>query len=146
MKKIFNFILQMAAAATILSGASACNKYLNVVPDDGIATVDMAFNLRSSAIRYLATCYSYMPHDGAVAGDSAFLTGDELWDLVGRIVSNTNARVPNTYFQIARGYQSASNVRANDWAAMYQGIRCCDILVDNIERVPDMSRSEKDQW
>ena len=146
MKKVFNFILQIAAAAAILSGASACNKYLDVVPDDGIATVDMAFNLRSSAIRYLATCYSYMPHDGAVAGDSAFLTGDELWDLVGRIVSNTNTRVPNTYFQIARGYQSASNVRANDWAAMYQGIRCCDILVDNIERVPDMSRSEKDQW
>ena len=37
-------------------------------------------------------------------------------------------------------------LEANDWADMYKGIRCCDILVDNIERVPDMSRSEKDQW
>ena len=146
MKKIYKRFLQFAATVAVLLVAADCNKYLDVVPDDGIATVDMAFNLRSSAIRYLATCYSYMPKDGAPAGDSAFLTGDELWDLVGRIVSNTSARVPNTYFQIARGLQNASTVIADDWAAMYQGIRCCDILVDNIERVPDMSRTEKDQW
>ena len=146
MKKIYQRILQILAVTALMSGSVACNKYLDVVPDDGIATVDMAFNLRSTAIRYLATCYSYMPLDGAPAGDAGFLTGDELWDLVGRIVSNTSARVPNTYFQIARGYQSASNVRANDWASMYQGIRCCDILCENIERVPDMTRSEKEQW
>ena len=146
MKKLVNIFLQVAAAAVIVTGVSSCDKYLNVVPDDGIATIDMAFNLRSSAIRYPATCYSYMPHDGAPAGDSGFLTGDELWDLVGRVVSSASGRVPATYFQIARGYQSASNVIANDWAAMYQGIRCCDILLDNIERVPDMNRSEKDQW
>ena len=146
MKKIYRRILEILAATAIMFASVSCDKYLDVVPDDGIATVDMAFNLRSTAIRYLATCYSYMTLDGAPAGDAGFLTGDELWDLVGRIVSNTNARVPNTYFQIARGYQSASNVRANDWASMYQGIRCCDILVDNIERVPDMTRTEKDQW
>lgn len=146
MKKIFNKLVLTLAAGTLLFGSVACDKYLNVVPDDGIPTVDMAFNLRSTAIRYLATCYAYMPLDGAPAGDSGFLTGDELWDLVGRIVSNTSARVPNTYFQIARGLQSASNVRANDWASMYQGIRCCDILVDNIDRVPDMTDGEKAQW
>ena len=146
MKKIFKSIINIVAVAALSLGSVACDKYLDVVPDDGIATMEMAFNLRSSAIRYLATCYSYMPLDGAPAGDSAFLTGDELWDLVGRIVSNTSTRVPNTYFQIARGFQSASNVRANDWAAMYQGIRCCDILCANIERVPDMTRSEKDKW
>ena len=94
MKKIFNYILDVVATAAILFGANACNKYLDVVPDDGIATIDMAFNLRSSAIRYLATCYSYMPHDGAVAGDSAFLTGDELWDTGGSIGNDTSDQVP----------------------------------------------------
>ena len=146
MRKIYSIILQLFATSVIIIGVASCDNYLDVVPDDGIPSVDMAFNLRSTAIRYLATCYSFMPLDGAPAGDSGFLTGDEMWDLVGRIVSNTSARVPNTYFQIARGYQSASNVRANDWAEMYKGIRCCDILCDNIERVPDMSRSEKEQW
>ena len=130
----------------ILAGLTSCNGFLNVVPNDGVATVDMAFDLRSTAKRYLATCYSYMPVDGNVASDPAMLTGDELWDLVGRIVSNTSARVPNTYFQIARGLQTASKVYANDWASMYEGIRCCDILVENIDKVPDMTMQEKEQW
>ena len=144
--KNMNILKCFALAAVVLSTTVSCNKYLDVVPDDGVARIDMAFNLRSSAIRYLGTCYSYMPVDGNVIHDSAMLTGDELWDLVGRIVSNTNARVPNGYFQIARGFQSASNVRANDWADMYKGIRCCDILVENIDRVPDMTLQEKMQW
>lgn len=128
-------------------GAVSCNKYLNVVPDDGIATLDMAFNLRSTAIRYLATCYSYMPIDGNVISDSAMLTGDEVWDLVGRVTSSWQlTRVPNTYFNIARGFQSASNVYANDWASFYEGIRCCDILKENIVNVPDMTDAEKKQW
>ena len=144
-KLIVKISLILAVAGTFI-GVSSCNNFLDVVPDDGVARIDMAFNLRSTAIRYLGTCYSFMPQDGNVAGDPAMLTGDELWDLVGRIVSNTSARVPNTLFQIARGYQSASNVRANDWATMYQGIRCCDILVQNIDNVPDMTYEEKEQW
>ena len=146
MKKLIHRFVTLLTLVALLAGSTACDKYLDVVPNDGIPTVDMAFNLRSTAIHYLATCYAYMPLDGAPAGDSAFLTGDELWDLVGRIVSNTSARVPNTYFQMARGFQSKTAVIANDWASMYQGIRCCDILVENIDRVPDMSRTEKDQW
>ena len=146
MKKIYNKISTGLAALAIIGGISGCNKFLNVVPDDGIATLDMAFNLRSSALRYLYTCYSYMPIEGNVVNDSGMMTGDELWDLVGRVVSNTNARVPQQYFQIARGFQSASNVYANDWAAMYQGIRCCDILCENVDKVPDMTDIEKKQW
>lgn len=142
MRKIYT----LATLCLALLAGGSCNKFLDVVPNDGIATLDMAFNLRSTAYGYLCTCYSYMPVEGSVSNDSAMLTGDELWDLVGRIVSNTSARVPNTYFQIARGFQSASRVYANDWADMYQGIRCCDILVENIDRVPDMTRTEKQQW
>lgn len=143
MKKIYTAI--MIGLTALLSGIS-CNKFLDVVPNDGLATIDMAFNLRSTAIRYLATCYAYMPNDGVPASDYGMLTGDEMWDLVGRIVSNTSARVSNNLFQIARGFQSASNVYGNDWASMYEGIRCCDILVENIDRVPDMTEQEKKQW
>lgn len=144
-KLIFKTVLIIATAGA-LAGLQSCNKFLDVVPDDGVPRIDMAFNLRSTAIRYLATCYSFMPEDGNVVGDCAMMTGDELWDLVGRIVSNTGARVPNSLFQIARGFQSASNVRANDWAEMYKGIRACDILVENIDNVPDMTFEEKEQW
>ena len=86
MKKIYTAF--MIGLTALLSGVS-CNKFLDVVPNDGLATIDMAFNLRSTAIRYLGTCYAYMPNDGVPVSDYGMLTGDEMWDLVGRIVSNT---------------------------------------------------------
>ena len=138
-------VLILIGVATLI-GMSSCNNYLDVVPDDGLATIETAFNLRSTAKRYLGTCYSYMTREGASGSDPALLGGDELWDLVGRSVSNTNVRVPSTMFQIARGLQSATTVYSNDWAAMYQGIRCCDILIDNVDIVPDMEGWEKLQW
>lgn len=130
----------------LLVELTACNDYLDVVPDDGLATIETAFNLRSTAIRYLGTCYAYMTEEGASGSDPALLGGDELWDLIGRAASNQSGRVPNTMFQIARGLQSASSVYANDWASMYQGIRCCDILIDHVDKVPDMEEWEVKQW
>lgn len=147
MRKIFNkTILLMLAALTALFGANSCNNYLNVVPNDGLPSIETAFSLRSIAIRYLATCYSYMTNEGAPGYDPGMLTGDELWDLYGRIVTNTGSRVPFTMSNIARGYNSAASVYGNDWASMYEGIRCCDILVEHINAVPDMTDAEKQQW
>lgn len=145
MRKIFTkFFIFLALPASLL-GVSACNKYLDVVPDDGLASIETAFNLRSTAIRYLATCYSYMTLDGMPGSDAAMMTGDELWDLDTRVttyVYNKN----RSGFPIAKGLQSASICYNNDWKSMYEGIRCCDILVDHIDRVPDMTDEEKQQW
>ncbi|MCQ2075169.1 MAG: RagB/SusD family nutrient uptake outer membrane protein [Bacteroidaceae bacterium] len=146
MKKYIYRLSLSVAAACMLSGFNSCNKFLDVVPDDGLATIETAFNLRSTAIRYLATCYAYMPNDGIPGGDPAILGGDETWDLIGRVVTNTSARVPQTNFNIARGYMTATSVYANDWVSMYQGIRCCDILCQNVDAVPDMDTWEKNQW
>ncbi len=145
-KLIYKFKVLVFTGVLTITGMSSCSDYLDVVPDDGLATIETAFNLRSTAKRYLATCYSYMTEEGTSGYDPALLGGDELWDLVGRNVSNTSARVPSSMFQIARGLQSASTVYANDWADKYQGIRCCDILMDNIDIVPDMEEWEKKQW
>lgn len=144
-KKIYN-ILILPAALAALFWTSSCNGFLNVVPDDGLPSVETAFNLRSSAIRYLSTCYSYMTTEGAPGSDCGMLTGDELWDLYGRIISNTGARVSSALTNIARGNMSATTVYGNDWASMYEGIRCCDILIDNVYNVPDMDISEQRQW
>jgi hypothetical protein len=43
---------------------SSCNNYLDIVPDDGIATLETAFNLRTTAIRYLYTCYGFLTSEG----------------------------------------------------------------------------------
>lgn len=141
-----NKTIAALAGATLLLAGSGCNGFLNVVPDDGLPSIETAFNLRSSAIKYLATCYSYMTLDGSMGNDPALLGSDELWDLYGRTTTNRSDRVPFTMSYIARGNMSANTVYANDWASMYEGIRCCDILVDNISRVPDMDEAEKAQW
>jgi hypothetical protein len=146
MRKLFIYILISLAILTSLFGFQSCNTFLDVVPDDGLPSVETAFNLRSSAIRYLGTCYSYMTNEGAPGSDAGMLSGDELWDLYGRVVTNTSARVPFTISNIARGYMSATSVYGNDWASMYEGIRCCDIFVENIDKVPDMPEQEKAQW
>ena len=38
---------------------TSCN-YLDIVPDN-IATLEMAFNTRANAEKYLATCYNFVP-------------------------------------------------------------------------------------
>lgn len=145
MKKIFKNITISLLAAASLYGVNGCNKFLDVVPDDGLASIETAFNLRSTAIRYLATCYSYMTNDGVAGQDSGMLTGDDLWDLDSRVTTylyNKNY----ASFPIAKGLQSAAICYNSDWKSMYEGIRCCDILVENIDKVPDMNEDEKQQW
>ena len=59
MIKIFNKIkISVMAAVVALMGLTACNDYLDVVPDGGDPTLPDAFALRSVAYRYLGTCYS----------------------------------------------------------------------------------------
>ena len=59
MKKI-KYISRLVLLLIITS----CSDYLNVVPD-GVADLEMMFNNRTSAERYLTTCYSYIPLFGA---------------------------------------------------------------------------------
>lgn len=134
------------AAVASLATLTACNNYLDVVPDDGNATIDNAFNLRSTAIRFLGTLYSSMPLTGHPNDDPALLGSDELIDLWGRRVTNTSARVSSSMTYISRGYMNSSSVYANNWSSMYIGIRNCDILLEKIGNVPDMDETERNQW
>jgi len=129
MKKIFNFYM-LIVSFVLLYG---CNDFLDVTPDN-IATIDYAFRLRSTAERFLFTCYSYMPNQGSLNENPALLGGDELWLVA------TNA---NNAWQIARGNQRVVNPYVNAWQ---QGIRECNVFLENIHLVPDMSDFEKARW
>ncbi|MEN6324056.1 MAG: RagB/SusD family nutrient uptake outer membrane protein [Proteiniphilum sp.] len=138
MKKIYN--LFFIIACFIFS--SGCNDFLEVTPDN-IATIDYAFRLRNTAERFLFTCYSYMPNQGSINENPALLGGDELW-LVATSTNNT--------WQIARGNQRIVNPYVNSWQGglgskdLYQGIRECNVFLENIHLVPDMSDFEKARW
>ena len=118
--------------------------YLDVVPDN-VATLDNAFALRSTAERYLFTCYSYVPLDASIyTGTPALAGGDEIWfyeSIEGVSVWN-----------IARGGQNVVNPYMNFWdglnggRANYRGIRECNIFLENIQNVPDMDDFEKRRW
>jgi hypothetical protein len=122
---------------------ASCNNYLDLVPDDGIASLDNAFTLRVEAKKYLYTCYSYMPHDGDVGLNPAILGGDEMWTLVDA-VENTDFN--SIMLGISRGFQNAGNPIGEYWTSLYQGIRACNIFLENVEKVPDLDAFERVQW
>ncbi|MEL7586454.1 MAG: RagB/SusD family nutrient uptake outer membrane protein [Prolixibacteraceae bacterium] len=126
-------------SAILLIMLTACSEYLDVVPE-GVATIDLAFNQRDEALKYLYTCYSYMPKHGNLAQDPAILGGDEL------ITYNESFRFNISAFQIALGMQNATSPILDKWGSLYQGIRDCNIFLENVHKVPDLPDWERDQW
>ncbi len=135
MKKI-NIIL----CAIVLS-VSACSDWLDVVPD-GVATLDMAFNSRTQALKYLSTCYSYMPKNGG-SGDPATLGGDDIWT---RNTTHFSNRFWLGGLDISEGRQNATNPVLARWGGMYQALRVCNTFLENIHLVPDIPAWEREQW
>ena len=127
---------------TALTVSSSCQKYLDVIPDD-IPTLENAFTMRVTAERFLFTCYSYMPLHSSLAGNPAFTTGDEIWVHDNYLTSG---------FQIARGGQNVVNPFLNFWQGgrdgkdLFQGIRDCNIFLENVGNVPDADEYEKNRW
>lgn len=125
---------------------TACN-YLDVVPDN-IATLDMAFNTRTNAEKYLATCYGYVPCMSDLNQNSGLVSGGELWYLKmsGYYYNNT------TSFGIANNMQNANDPLLNFWSggnggySVFRGIHECNIFLANIDNVPDMPAFEKKMW
>lgn len=135
MKKIYIIF------AVLMMAFVSCD-YLDIVPDN-IATIDKAFNMRNTAERFLYTCYSYMPANGSFSGNAAFTIGDELW------IPDRNS---TPAWNIARGYQRVNDPYMNFWQGrqggkdLFEGIRQCNVFLENINRVPDMGDAEKSRW
>jgi hypothetical protein len=128
----------------------SCKEYLDVVPDN-VATIDYAFRDRNSAQRFLITCYSYMPPIGNPTNDPAIMSSDEWWahedQYYYQFVGNFDA------FNIKRNRQNVNDPLLNYWQGfrqgtdLYQGIRDCNIFLENISRVgPDLPEGERARW
>lgn len=129
-------------ATIVLIMMLGCDNYLDIVPDN-IATLDHAFSMRTTAEKFLFTCYSYMPAHGAFTTNVANGAGDEIW-----LPATNGAQA----WQIARGYQRVVDPYMNFWQGtqggkdLYEGIRQCNIFLESIGTVPDMDDYEKNRW
>ncbi len=125
----------------------SCRKYLDIVPDN-VPTLDNAFTMRKEAEKYLFTCYSYLPKSGSSTDNPAFYAGDE----VSLIWPFGVAALQPAAYRIPRGGQNVVNPYSNFWDGvnqaqpLYRGLRDCNIFLDNIGKVPDMSADEKKRW
>lgn len=139
MKKISIFVLSVLSAVS-------CS-YLDIVPDN-IPTMDMTFQTRNSAEKMLYTCYNYVPSTASPWGNPGIGSSDEVWNCSDKTYYYQN----ETAFRIARGLQNTNDPYLNYWSGgqggsnLFVGIRDCNIFLENVDKVPDLSQTEKERW
>jgi hypothetical protein len=123
----------------------SCSDYLNVVPD-GTATLETAFSNRINSEKFFYGCYNYLPNAAAAFDYPGLIGADEIWwDVDNNMKGNNGAR-------IALGEQNINDPRQNYWDGanggkrMWIGIRDCNIFLENIDQVPDITQNEVVRW
>ncbi|GAP72918.1 RagB/SusD family nutrient uptake outer membrane protein [Candidatus Symbiothrix dinenymphae] len=121
--------------------------YLDVVPDM-VPTLDNAFSDRYMAEKFLATCYYGLPSTASLTATPGFLGALEM-------IYNKDYKEPdertNPGMVLGLGQNDRTTAIMDMWAggtpgSLYATIRDCNTFLDNIERVPDLKRPEKDRW
>lgn len=124
----------------------SCKDYLDIVPDK-TQELELLFDREEQAYKALATCYSYLPLNDDLYGSQALMT-DEL---------TTPLRQVTNGIEVMRGKQTVNNPLLGFWTgymgggnvyqhSLYRGINDCNILIENIGTVPDMSAEDKATW
>ncbi len=139
-RKILNKLLLILS---VIIGAFSCGDFLEVAPE-GTANLESAFSMRFHTLRYLYTCYSYLPNH-AFGSTIDIMAGDEVW------VDHTpqyEHGIPRAASFVARGLLSPSSPVCDSWGHYYRAIRDCNNFLEGIEtfEVPDLTDYERDQW
>lgn len=130
----------------LCASSVSCKDYLDVVPDN-VATIEYAFRLRSTAERYLFTCYSFLPNSFEPTFSPALMGGDELW-----LPSYPFREFETDAWEIAMGNQNINAPLLDYWnggymgSDLWRGIRECNIFLENIMTVEAMDEAEKIKW
>lgn len=130
--------------------APSCKKYLEVVPE-GTPTLDDAFTNRTRAMEFLATCYRYLPDPTDPWTYPGYAGNEFTW---------SQLQLYDTYFDrqemtlIQQGFQQSNTPYLNFWGGgggirvsnLFEGIRMCNIFLENIEKPYDLKSWERNQW
>lgn len=148
---IFNYRVMKRAKIYILIGLIlsmfSCDSYLDIAPDN-LATIDLAFNTRTTAERFLTTCYSYVPDHADPQQNIALVAGDEIW----YYTENDFYFWNQTSFRLAKGLQNVSDPYCNFWEGtrggsnLFIAIRDCNLFLENLRDIPGLEPNEKSRW
>ena len=117
----------------------SCDSYIDIVPDN-VATFDLVFNNRANAKKFFYTLYGYLPHFSDVNSNIGLVGGDEVW-------------THQTWdgMRLSIGEQSKANPIYNLWGnggrlEPHVALRDCNIFLNRISDVRDMTEDEKTRW
>ncbi len=142
MKKIKYFILSLLVVT-----ATGCN-YLDIVPD-GVVEISSQFANQAGVRKALGKCYSYMPTFESLH-NSTVLAGDE-WSVPTLSAGFLNGNYTRGH-ALVRGLQNTSKPLLSYWTGgnggtnLYEGIRYCNIFLENINAVMGVSQAMIDDW
>lgn len=141
-----NILLKSLLFCIVLLECISCN-YLDIVPDN-MATIDYAFRNRTACEKYLYTCYTYRPKHGDFSWDPAIAATDEVWchsyiNTAGRYIARGMQKVNDPYMNFWSGAKSGDSFVI---PALWDGIRDCNIFLENVDKVTDLPSYERDRW
>jgi starch-binding outer membrane protein, SusD/RagB family len=131
----------------LLFVCGSCKKFLDVVPPD-VCTLDYAFRSRNEAENYLFTCYNALQNLNDLNRSPGFTMSSEIifpMNLPGNPIDITG-------FALITGTQNAGNPGLNYWdgsgngIGMYNAIRKCNTMLENIDRPQDLTPDDKKRW
>ena len=138
MKFIYKYSWYIFIAIFLLS----CD-YLDVVPDN-VATIDNAFSDRYTTEKYLATCYWGMPKSAGWNENPGIFGALEM-------VFNKEHRTTGG-MRFGLGEDSPTSALINYWGgtgewirSLYAGIRECNTFLENVDKVQDLNKYEKER-
>ncbi len=116
----------------ILPLFSACEDYLDIVPDE-LATEEDAFKTPETTKRYLYSCYGYLPNF-RLGNSLDMLSNDETLSLLSQQKTMTE------------GNYTPTSPGVTYWNQLYQGLRQSYLLLENIDKTPNMNLDERQQY
>jgi len=146
MKKVVDLII--IPVFTCLCLLPSCD-YLDIVPDNAVQITSIYEN-KDKAYGALAGCYSFLPNPTYDRRTLALAGGEYTTIYTSLYLNNTEFAQGE---KIILGQNSTTTPFFDYWSTwhtnyrpLYQGIRYCNIFLENIRSVPDLSDVDKSDW
>ncbi len=144
--KTHHIILFAAYTSMLIS----CGKFLDIVPD-GTPTLEHAFADRERAKEFLATCYRYLPDPTDCWTYPGYAGNEFVWSELQTYDTRFDEQEMTL---LSRGHQNSSSPYLNFWGGgggkkvvnLFEGIRMCNIFLENIDKPYDLKAGERAQW